>query len=211
MNKIKEFFARYSYDAVKMVLDQVAMILFGMSIGLAATLSSSRAIVWIGAVGSAVFYWFLLYMVAWKMGDMDRTSIDLGKKKFNPLTGLYVSLLANSVNLIIALAATVSQIAIGGVGVPGVVGLLANDMYFGLMYNIKIGGVTLNQHWWAFYVMIIPALLVSMGAYAMGAKGKVLGKIMVPDLPASDRPTRKEKKERAQAEKKKDQGGNERF
>ena len=204
MNKIKEFFVRYSYDAVKMLLDQVAMVLFGLSIGLAATLSSSRAIVWIGAIGSAVFYWFLLYMVAWKMGDMDRSSIDLGKKKFNPLTGVWVSLLANSINIIIAVAATISQIAFGSVGAPGVVGLLANGMYFGLMYNIKVGGATLNQHWWAFYVMIIPALLVSMGSYAMGAKGKVLGKIMVPDLPASDRPTRKEKRARALAEKEKE-------
>ena len=62
MNKVKEFLARYSYDAVKMLLDQVAMMLFGLTVGLALTRFDSSAISWVGAVGSAVFYWFLLYI-----------------------------------------------------------------------------------------------------------------------------------------------------
>ena len=77
MNKIKEFFARYSYDSVKMMLDQVVLAFFGFGLTIATLKARNESLMLIAGIGAAIFYWAMLYSVAWKMGTTDRPIIEM--------------------------------------------------------------------------------------------------------------------------------------
>ncbi|MBE6559283.1 MAG: hypothetical protein E7661_09795 [Ruminococcaceae bacterium] len=225
MEKIKDFFSRYSYDSVKMLLDQVVLAFFGFGLTIATLQARNETLMLIAGVGSAIFYLAMIYSVAWKMGTTDRPIIDMGHRKFNPLTGTLTSLVANIPNLAVAITIMINNLFGDGSGISGAIGRFLNGMYHSLMHLIKFDGKAfhmcldceaclqgtnpnvdyLHACWWIYFVLIIPAVLVSTVAYIMGAKGKMFTKLMVPDLPASDRPTRKEVKERKEEERRKEE------
>lgn len=205
MNKIKEFFVRYSYDSVKMLLDQIVLSIFGFSLTMASVQAGSdQLMLWTG-IGAVIFYLCMIYSVAWKMGHTDKSTIDRGYRTFNPLIGTLVSVIANLPNLIVAVAFMINSLVGNGTGASGLIGRLLNGMYLGLMTLIEFDGDHLHAYWWMYFLLTLPAILVSTVAYIMGAKGLMLTKLAVPDLPASDRPTRKEIKERRAEAKAKEQ------
>ena len=205
MEKIKEFFTRYSYDSVKMLLDQFVLAIFGFSLTMASVHAQNDTLLLITGIGSVLFYLVMLYSVAWKMGTTDRTTIEMGYRKFKPFTGTLVSLIANIPNLLVAITFMINSFVSDGSGISGILGRFMNAMYLGLMTLIDFNGDHLHAYWWMYFLIILPSVLVSTVAYIMGAKGKMFAKLMVPDLPASDRPTRKEMKERREDAKNKDQ------
>ncbi len=202
MEKIKEFFTRYSYDSIKMLLDQVVLSIFGFSLAMASIHAQNDTLMLITGIGSVIFYLVMLYSVAWKMGTTDRSMLEMGHRAFNPFTGTLVSLVANIPNLLVAITFMINSFVSDGTGLSGIIGRLINGMYLGLMTLIEFNGDHLHAYWWMYFLIILPSVLVSTVAYIMGAKGRMFAKLMVPDLPASDRPTRKEKKERKKEDKK---------
>ena len=215
MEKFKNFFTRYSYDAVKMLLDQVVLAVFGFSLATAAVIADSDTLLLVTGIGSVVFYVFMLYGVAWRMGDEDRKRIRRGEDGGHALTGTLVSLLANSVNFILAMLIAIGTLAgvVGLVDIPKLIALLAQAMYQGLLAYIPLGVdatgkmIALNEAWWVYLLLPIPAILTSTVGYLMGKAGILLTKLTVPDLPASDRPTKQEMRERAKEEREKDHCG----
>ena len=205
MEKIKEFFTRYSYDSIKMLLDQFVLSIFGFSLAMASIHAKNDTLLLFTGIGAVIFYLVMLYSVAWKMGTTDRSAIEMGNRKFKPFTGTLVSLVANIPNLLAAVTFMINSLISDGTGVSGIIGRFMNGMYLGLMTLIDYNGDHLHAYWWMYFLIILPSVLVCTVAYIMGAKGKVFAKLMVPDLPASDRPTRKELKERREEEKKKEQ------
>ena len=205
---MKAFFERYSYDSVRMLLDQIAISLFGFSLAMAITKMGNDTLLMITSLGAILFYLLLIYGAAKKVGEHDRITIDLDRREFKPFTGTLVSLLANAPNLILAAIITIIRFTSkdGGSGVPRAIALLLNGMYQGLLATIQVGGteedpVWLNSCWWVFWLIVIPALLVSTVGYVAGVKDWHLTGLSTPEFPESDRPTRKEKKE-AREEKK---------
>ncbi len=205
MEKIREFFERYSYDSVKMLLDQVVLSIFGFSLAMASVHAQNDTLLLFTGIGSVVFYLVMIYSVAWKMGTTDRPFLESGHRPYRPFTGTLVSLVANIPNLLVAVAFMINSFTSGGSGVSGIIGRLINGMYLGLMTLGTFNGDHLHAYWWMYFLITLPAILVSTVAYVMGAKGKMFARLMVPDLPASDRPTRKELKERREEEKQKGQ------
>ena len=209
MDKLKRFFVRYSYDAVKMLLDQIVLAVFGFSLATAAVIADSRDLLLWVSIGAIVFYLFMLYGVAWRMGDEDRKRIRRGEWGGHTVTGMLVSLLANSVNFLLAALIAVGTLAgvDALVDIPKVIALLAQAEYQGLLAYIPIGVdaegamIALNNAWWVYLLLPIPAMLISAWGYLMGKGGVLLTKLTVPDLPVSDRPTKQEKRERTQQEK----------
>ena len=57
------------------------------------------------------------------------------------------------------------------------------------------GGFALMNQWWVYFLLPIPALLTSFAAYNIGRKGWHLTGILAPVIPASDRPTREERRQ----------------
>ena len=203
MEKIKEFLKRYSYDSVKMLLDQFVLSIFGFSLAMASIHAQNDTLLLFTGIGSVIFYLVMLYSVAWKMGTTDRTTIEMGYRQFKPFTGTLVSLIANIPNLLVATTFMINSLVGDGTGISGVIGRLINGMYLGLMTLGEFNGDHLHAYWWMYFLITLPAILVSTLAYIMGAKGKMFAKLMVPDLPASDRPTRQEKRAKREEEKKK--------
>lgn len=205
---MKEFFTRYSYDSVRMLLDQIAISIFGFSLAMATTRSGNDTLLMITSIGSILFYLILIYFAAQKVGTHDKVTVDLGRRGFKPFTGTLISLLANAPNIILAAIITIISFTVedGGSGVPRAIALLINGMYQGVLATIRVGGteeapVWLNSCWWVFWLIILPAVLVSTLGYIAGVKDWHLTGLSTPEMPASDRPTRKEKKQ-AREEKK---------
>lgn len=213
MEKLKKFFARYSYDAVRMLLDQIVLAVFGFSLATASVIAKNDTLLWTTSVGAIIFYIFMLYGVAWRMGDEDRKRIRRGEEGGHMFTGTLVSLLANSVNFLLAILIAIGTFTgvAGLVDIPRLIALLAQAEYQGLLTYITIGfdaegvAIALHSAWWVYFLLPIPAIITSTIGYLMGKAGILLTKLTVPDLPASDRPTKQEMRDKKKAERKQEQ------
>lgn len=96
---MKDFFKRYSYNSVKIFVNQVAISLLGA--GLALATASNDTLLAVTSIFAIVFYLFLVYVDIWQVGAKDRISIDVNKMEYKPLTGLAIGLGANIINFII--------------------------------------------------------------------------------------------------------------
>ena len=172
---MKQFFSRYSYDSMRMFLDQFAISLFGCCLALTAIQMGNDTLLLVFSLASILFYLALIYGVAQRVGAKDRTSVELGKLPFRPFIGALISLLANSLNLVLAGVVTLLSLLPGGnAGMARFAAMFLNGMYQGVYTLIKVGG------------------------YIAGVKDWHLTGLSTPELPASDRPTRKELRERKQ-------------
>ena len=201
---MKAFFERYSYDSVRMFLSQFAISMFGFALAMSALKTESDTLLLWSSIASIVFYLALIYGNAWKTGASDKLSIEYGKIKFNPVRGLLVSLVANSLNLLLAVLIAIGTLfGLGGLeGIANAIALLIQGMYQGVLAVLKIDGVALNNMWWVYFLITVPAMLVSFVAYIAGAKNFHVTNIGMPELPESDRPSRQELKEQRDLEKK---------
>lgn len=170
---MKNFMTRYSYECVHLFLNQVAIGLFGMVLALAAGLAQNTTLRTVTSVFSIVFFLFLQYMVMWKVGAQDRVSADLGKMKRNYAVPVCMWLLANSLNILLALLMSLA-IWFEGAGILDSIGsfatvikLIIEGMYTGLL-AIKVGGAPLNSLWYMHFLTTLPALAVIFAAYALG-------------------------------------------
>ena len=200
---MKAFFERYSYESVRLALNQIAISMFGFALAMTAGKAESDALLLWSSIGSIVFYLALTYGTAHKTGSGDRLSIQYGKIPFRPYLGLVLSLIANSVNLLLAILITVGQLAeIGELeSISRLIALLIQGMYQGVLATVSVGGVTLNGIWWSYFVITLPAMLVATLGYIAGAKDFHITKMGIPDLPESDRPSKQELREQRAAEK----------
>lgn len=192
---MKNFLARYSYDFVKMFLDQFAIAVFGFSLAMTATVAKSDLLLWLSSVGSIIFYLMLIYGVAWKIGYSDRPAIRRGETTYFPFKGALISLCANSINIILAIAVSIEYFT-GNAGATFIRGaaLLLQAEFMGLLSFIQLGGAPLNEQWWIYFVIILPSVLVSTLGYVLGHKEIHFTNSVMPEIPASDRPTKEERR-----------------
>ena len=189
---MKRFFQKYSYLMVKMFITQCVIGLFGNVLALAGIKSESVAMTVIIGIVAIAFYLFLLYTTVWEYGNKDKPAVDSGRMKFSPFTGILIGLGANIPNFLIAtvhvallpiamkVEGTISAIS----GIARVVFLFINGMYSGIMSDgLFAEGFALHDYWFMFYLITIPAVIVTTIAYIMGVKEKHLTKILVPMNP----------------------------
>lgn len=200
---MKAFFERYSYESVRLALNQIAISMFGFALAMTAAKAESDPLLLWSSIGSILFYLILTYGSAHRTGSADRQSIHYGKIPFRPLTGLLLSLIANSLNLILATLMMIGQMsgAEGLAAISSVIAQLIQGMYMGVLATSSVGGVILHDLWWPYFLITIPALLVSTLGYIAGAKDFHMTKMGIPEFPESDRPTRQELKEQKKLEK----------
>ena len=200
---MKAFFERYSYESVRLVLNQVAISMFGFALAMTSVKAESDSLLLWSSIASIVFYLALTYGSAHKTGSGDRLSIQYGKIPYRPYLGLVLSLIANSVNLILAALITVGQLTgIGGLeSIPRFIALLIQGMYQGLLATVKIGETPLNGIWWSYFLITVPAMLIATLGYIAGAKDFHITKMGIPELPESDRPSKQELREQRELEK----------
>ena len=126
------------------------------------------------------FYLFLLYSAAWEEGGKERIRIDGGRADMKPLRGLWVALIANIPNFILAVIILIGTL-FGSLSGPfgwtwagnlaGTAKVIANfweGMYIGLVR-------TYSPYNPIAYVLIpLPAVAVSAAAYYLGVNNRRL-------------------------------------
>ena len=178
---MRRFWERYSYDSVHLLLNQIAIGLFGITLALAAGMADSPALRTITSVFAVLFFLILQYNAMWKTGANDRLADDLGKMQVDYSVPFKMWLLANSINfllaLLIALGHWFADVSVmGSIGaVAAAIKLVIEGMYTGLL-AINVGGAALNSYWFVHFLTPLPALAVCYIAYFLGSKNfKVFG------------------------------------
>lgn len=164
-----------------MFVNQFAISIFGAMLSMASTAAENDTLAFWCSILAIVFYLFLIYTQAWELGAKDRISVDIGKKEYKPLTGLWTSVLANIPNFVIAITFffvlavpswAQSTVAANIRTIASLFNMLLEGMYLGVLTTIKIRELPLLTFWWMYFVITIPAMLTSWLAYYLGHKNK---------------------------------------
>lgn len=192
---MKSFFKQYSYNMIKNLINQFAISIFGALLSMVTFVSQKTGTVWsvIVSLFSIAFYLFLIYTTTWEIGAKDRISVDVGKKKYKPLTGLWISLFSHIPVLLFSLIFIIMDLlllipffkapqlqfvifiknALNAVGTVAklITDIGLNGMYLGITMTVNLpSGANLVQTWWIYFVIIIPAIVTSWVAYYTGFK-----------------------------------------
>ena len=175
---MKDFFHRYSYSIVKMFVNQFAISIFGTMLAMATTATKNAVFTLVVSIFSILFYLFLLYTMIWEVGAKDKISVDVGKKEYRPLTGLWMALIANIPNFVFALVYAIGYPFMGTHAWAGTMTFVATlytviceGMYLGVMTVLPMGAeVSLNQMWWTYFLITLPAMVTATLAYYIGHK-----------------------------------------
>ena len=189
---MKTFLREHSYDAVKMFLNQFATAIFGVVLALAAGMAENDVLRNVTSVFAILFYLFLIYTMTWEIGFRDKIPIEKGRKKFQPFTGLWISLLANSINFLLAFFITLGILTSISVfekvgSVSAAAALFIEGMFTGVLANHIAPETPLNSQWWIYFLLPLPAMLTSTIAYILGVKDKQFTGFFKYRYPKSDR------------------------
>lgn len=186
---MKKFFEKYSYESVRLFLNQFAISLLALTLTLASSMMGSRPLAIITSILSIIFYLFLQYTVAWGVG--------FGDKQGSRRIPILMWLLSNSINLVIAICFTVGylfkHIEFFGnmVFVSRVAAFILEGEYNGLL-SIKVwGDWTLATSPISYFVITVPPLLTAVLGYSLGQKGKGHLNLLGGSYPDSDAPEKK--------------------
>ena len=194
---MKKFLEKYSYESVKLFLNQCAISLFGLTLALAAGMMGSSTLKVASSSGAIIFYLFLQYTVAWEVGCKDKISIDCKKAKRDMSIPVKMWLLSNSLNLLIAVLITLGHLlsnvglfsSLGGIA--SVIAFIIEGEYMGVL-SIRIAPETpLNSLFFMYYLITIPSLITVVISYFLGVTGRGATKMLVNSYPESDRPDKK--------------------
>lgn len=100
MNKIKDFFREYAGIIGKIIVNHIAMAIFGIIV-LVAT-GKSKLLFHAAGVLSIGMYMFLLYMIMWELGAKHSVKTYAEGEKKDKLLGLKISLVASSAFILIS-------------------------------------------------------------------------------------------------------------
>ncbi|MBQ3709037.1 MAG: hypothetical protein II889_14205 [Clostridia bacterium] len=174
---MKEFWSENGKYVGKMLINQFGATFFGIMLVMAASAAQSQRI-WLrlfASCFSTLFYLYLIYNVLWEHGGQDRIRADAGRAIRKPLTGLWIAVLANIPNFIIAALIIVSQpfkdtkawaVSLNVVG--RALALLWEGMYAGIVATYSPINPIIHL------LDIFPALFVAWAAYLLGLNNKRL-------------------------------------
>ncbi len=174
---MKAFFHDYLYSSVKMLVNQLAISIFGVVLAMAAMAAKSDTLTVVVSIFSIIFYLFLIYTMTWEIGAKDRVSVDIGKKPYRPHTGVLIALVANIPNFVIAFLYALGYSAMGEKVWAGsmnavltAISALTMGMYRGFLSVWTIGEFSAFRYWWSYFLIILPCLITAWVAYFAGFK-----------------------------------------
>ncbi len=190
---MKDFFVKHSYNAVKLLLNQIVIgIFFGVGFLFVANKLENPTFKIAASIFSIIFYLFLEFTVAYKLGADDRVSVDIGKSKPDYMLPVKLWLLANSINLLLAVFIMLGEV-FSSVGFFGSVGSVCVAIAM-IIEGMYVGLILLWPHWSMYFLITIPALVVIFVSYVVGLKSKKIAKMFQFEYPESDRPDPKSTK-----------------
>lgn len=181
--KFKEFWTHYSYSAVRIFVDQIAIAIFAAAVAFGTAYKNPTLML----VSSFFSVGFLLFMVAeltFRNGFEDREKIALGRFKKNNLTGLYMGLLASVPSLLLALAYAVLSCFDSMKNIAGVINVIMKLIYgeyLGIL-TLEAGGTKLGLMPISFFLIVVPTVLAALVGYIFGVNGIITPKPTKKDL-----------------------------
>ena len=155
-----------------MFVNQFAISLLGSVLAFSTSTTGNDMLTLVVSIFAILFYLFLIYNMTWEIGAKDKISVDVGKKMYTPYAGLFMSLIANIPNFIIAIAYTLGMLIAQTHGQVAAMSKLAamvcEGMYFGTIMTLKIGDTPLHMFWWTYFLIMIPAIVSATVAYLLG-------------------------------------------
>ena len=195
------FIKENSYSVFKMIINQIAMAIFGLALTFAT--SNFDVIFLIVSIFAALFYMVLLYTMTWDVGFEQSRSIEAGRRKYIKLSGVYMSLLANALNIILGImivvgyysstefiirdaageitsdpalavsfAPSAPEWAANVYGIGKIAATFLSGMYNGIIASLP----KLNP--WIYLMIVVPSVVVCGIAYPMGVRGKHFTKFL---------------------------------
>ncbi len=188
---MKKFFEDGIDTIVKMIVTQLGMTMFGIMVTMAAKIvpqkegSDKNILILVASLAAIVFYMFLLYIHVWEKGARDKIKIDGGRLEQCKLKGLYLSLVANSLNIFLGLIIIATYYFCDFINntptLPYQIFGIANDfariiqgMYIGIL-NYFFPNATATPPI-MFLVITLPALAISTLAYYLGSENRKITK-----------------------------------
>ena len=178
---MKAFFKRYGYIIFKLALNQFAIAFFGVALAFATAKSGRQTLLVVSSVFSVLFYLFLEYAVIWEVGAKDGISAAARKEGRKLYRGLLIALCSNAFNLLLAfLSLPCVGNAKSRVGSAAkFIALLWEGMYEGIL-AIPFRGLYLRDFVWAYFAIIVPALVVISVGYILGSFNLHATNILIP-------------------------------
>ena len=174
---MKAFFSKYSYSIIKMFVNQCAISIFGSVLAMATASAGNDILTLVVSCFAILFYLFLIYTMVWEVGAKDKISVDVGKKTYRPHTGVFMALIANIPNFLIAIVYTSVYSTMGTVAfsantaaVTRIISVLIQGMYLGTITTVSAAGKYLNHFWWTYFLITIPSIVTAWVAYIAGHK-----------------------------------------
>ena len=196
---MREFWNDNRQTIVRLILNQFGAAVMGLLVTAAA--ASNEKLMLGASVFSTIFYLVLLYCVIWERGGKERIRIDGERAAWKPLYGLYMSLLANIPNFVLAVLIFIGKI-FGSIDGPfgyewagnlyaivNVITRLWNAMYLGLIQTYSPNNPVIH------FLDILPALFVCTLGYYLGLKNKRIFSIFDLKPPKTETGAAKKPKE----------------
>ena len=174
MEKIKRFFSEYGEIIGKIIINHIAMAIFGIIVIIAT--GKIPVLQHVAGIVAILMYMFLLYMIMWELGAKHHVRVDNGEKK-DKLLGLKISLVANSVFILISTVEFVLYFFTTADMESTVKDILTVIMQF--IYGMYLSISSLILDFPATHILLVlPAIICCTLSYIAGISGK---KCLVPD------------------------------
>ena len=196
------FLKENSYDIIRLYINQIGITIFSLvlytsvsSLDKGLSLKLKIAI----SVFAILFFFALLYTVAWDWGANDKIRIDAGRMKKKCGKGAFLALLANLINFILAGVCVISMVLYingvsGALDISQIFNLilrLTNAMYLGVIQGIF---VSLKSNTELYNLLQSVAFLVApLFAIAATHVGYIFGLKNIKIFPSSQKTSKKNK------------------
>ena len=178
-----DFIKKHSYDAVKMLVTQVSISIFGLVLSLTCLNAKNEPLLFACSAGAVLFYLFLIYTSVWDMGAKDSIPLQYERISYQPRKGLYISLIAHSLTWLLALFIVLGSffpegafVYIMGNFCKTITLFILQGMFSGLL-TLEVAGVALNELAWIYLLLPLPTLATAWLGYLAGLKNiKIFGK-----------------------------------
>ncbi len=172
---------------LKMCVTQIGFAMFGLFFSmLAKNLTDSTGLLAGLSIATTAVYLFIIFIHVWEHGAKERIKVDGNRLKKNIYTGLILSLVANSINIILAVLVNISYYSLDGVGIVPLDQIStpewATEMFMvsnaaaRLIQAMYLGLIRAYFNEWTpiFFIIVLPALAVSFTGYYLGFSNKAV-------------------------------------
>jgi len=114
---MKNFFKDNGYQVVKMMLNQIALSMFGGMLVLAGAMAKSDILIAVLSILAIVFYMYLLFSMFYDLGQKDGIRINANRLRYDKYKAFKIAIVANLINFILGALTVLFKSLINGLGI----------------------------------------------------------------------------------------------